>query len=160
MLVKLTKGHKGLAINIDAGAHNLPVEALLLLVMLVLVQGQLHVTTRKAALMLQVLDHHLGKQALSLSHLTPACRAVHTPCIPEVLQAGATGDVAFGAAGHWTFSWELQTDWTEVNISTYKQEYLFLLDFFLLVQLYSKQGVSCRNIGQRVDLVSFYFNCV
>ena len=45
----------------------------------------------------------------------------------------------------------MQTDWTEVNISTYKQEYLFLLDFFLLVQLY---------LNQRVDLVSFYFNCV
>ena len=25
---------------------------------------------------------------------------------------------------------------------------LYLLDFFLLLQLYSNQGVSCRNIGQ------------
>ena len=112
-----------------AGAQNLPVEALFLLVLLVLVEGQLHVTTRKAALMFHVLDHHLGKQALSLSHLTPACRAVHTPCIPVVLQAGATGDVAFGAAGHWTFSWELQTDWTEVNIST-KAEIFIPARFF------------------------------
>ena len=64
MLVKLTKGHKGLAINIGARAHNLPVEALLLLVLLVLVQWQLHVTTRKAALMLQVLDHHEGQSII------------------------------------------------------------------------------------------------
>ena len=115
--------------NSAAWAHNLPVKALFLLVLLVLVEGQLHVATRKAALMLHVLDHHLGKQALSLSHLTPACRAVHTPCIPVVLQAGATGDVAFGAAGHWTFSWELQTDWTEVNIST-KAEIFIPARFF------------------------------
>ena len=83
-----------------AGAHNLSVKALFLLVLLVLVEGQLHVTTRKAALMFHVLDHHLGKQALSISHLNPACGAVHTPCIPVVLQARAAGDVASGAAGH------------------------------------------------------------